>query len=195
MDLRGIPQPVEDIRQWMEESPQTLVWAEGETPAGITGYPRHELRKTDTLIIYTAPPSQAVLEEIIHQTKPKKILVLGHPPGINTPGQLKERVAGLAKYAVNHKDGEASLVKLGAACAVDMETVRLCLQYWEAKGELLVHFEGDLAHLELVDAVPDLSALEIYETIIKSMVEEIKAYRAYFIKADLESLFPTIKTR
>jgi hypothetical protein len=46
-----------------------------------------------------------------------------------------------------------------------------------------------MAQLRTDAGAPDLAALEMFEDLLKSLLEETQAYRRYFSKGDLESIF------
>ncbi|MDF1519913.1 MAG: single-stranded-DNA-specific exonuclease RecJ, partial [Brevefilum sp.] len=109
IDRRTSLNPLQEVLGFIQENPDTLVWAEGSYPDSLPGKGRHELWGTKNLVIWTSPPSQTVLQTVIRQTKPEKIYVYAQSPGLTTDKAFLQRLGGLIKYTINHKNGETTL--------------------------------------------------------------------------------------
>jgi hypothetical protein len=187
VDRRSILNPLQEVLNLIQENPDTLVWAEGIYPETLPGKGRDELWHTKNLVIWTSPPSQTVLQSVIRQTKPEKIYVYGRSTGLNTEKAFLQRLGGLIKYAIKHKDGETTLNDLAAACAATNGLIQHGLSYWEAAGRIILDFQAEKAILKLSMEEPDDAAAQIYKSLINEAVNESKAYRAYFQKGDLNT--------
>ncbi|HEY9122176.1 MAG TPA: single-stranded-DNA-specific exonuclease RecJ, partial [Brevefilum sp.] len=187
VDRRTILNPLEEVLEFIKEKPDTMVWAEGIYPENLPGKRRDELWATKNLVIWTSPPSQKVLQTVIRQTKPEKIYVYGRSTGLNTDKTFLQRLGGLIKYTINHKNGEASFDELAAACASTKEMVRNGLSYWEATGRIALDFQEKKVNLRLSKNEPDDAAADIYKIVINEAVKESNAYRAYFQSGDLNT--------
>jgi len=187
VDRRSVLNPLQEVLRFIQENPDTLVWAEGVYPDALPGNRRDVLWHTKNLVIWTAPTSQSILQAAIHQTKPEKVLVYGHIPEINTGRAFLQRLGGLIKYAIKHKDGEAKLNDLAIACAATKELVRFGLSYWEAKGALVVDDVEDEVIFKFAKNDSNPAAVEIYKTLINDSMEESLAYRAYFQTGELQN--------
>jgi hypothetical protein len=84
--------------------------------------------------------------------------------------------------------GGVSLERLAAACASQPEAVQIGLQLWEARGELTIQIEGEEVNLTADTHEPDPTAIINYETILKSLLEESRAFRGFFKRSDLQTL-------
>jgi hypothetical protein len=175
---------LEDIQK---QFPQALVWGEGDAPAEINALTRQDVHPAQTLVIWTAPPSQATLQEVIQKIAPSRIVVFGKDPNLDAYIPFMQRLAGLAKFTANQKAGQASLQGLAAACAAEEETIQVGLLLWQALGELSIAFTGEELNIRIVKGQPDPSAIETYQPILISLLEEIRAYRGYFNQMDLDS--------
>jgi hypothetical protein len=151
------------------------------------------LAQTSTLVIWTAPPSQSVLDEVIQRTKPKRILVFGLQPAITTMKAFLERLGGLIKFAIKHKNGKTTLDALASACAVTKTSIRLGLNFWETLGNLQVEYKEDEVILSLVDKFPNSGLKETYQLLLQASLEESQTYRRYFQKGDLRNFMPSGK--
>ena len=192
LDVRDCLNPIEKLCELHQESPQSLIWAEGQLPAEVPAVNRLQVHPADVLVMWTTPPSQAVLQEIIRQTAPKRIVIFGQDPHVNTYQTFMQRLAGLAKYVVNQKDGQALLQELAAACSSENEAVRVGLLLWQAMGKLKVDFIDDVVVIDLIKQEPDSSTIEIYQPILQSLLEESRAYRSYFNQVELDGFISVI---
>ncbi|MDT8382042.1 MAG: single-stranded-DNA-specific exonuclease RecJ [Brevefilum sp.] len=187
IDRRTSLNPLQEVLGFIQENPDTLVWAEGSYPETLPGKGRLELWHTKNLVIWTSPPSQTVLQSVIRQTKPEKIYVYAQSPGLTTDKAFLQKLGGLIKYTINHKNGETTLNDLAAACAATKAAVQFGLSYWEAAGRIILDFQEEKAILKLSIEEPDDTAAEIYKSLINEAVNESKAYRAYFQSGDLNT--------
>ncbi len=183
-----------EIRDWRLESrkierltDEVVVWAEGSDKA--RGKPRYELRQADEFAIYTTPPSPAELREALEMVRPKTVYVFGISPLEETPEAFLNRLAGLAKYAINKKGGKAALAELAAATAQREVAVRLGLEWLAAGGHLEFEIENGLVTFSAGSKAANPYSMQDLFTALKGMLDESAAFRAYFSKADLKSLF------
>lgn len=187
-DLRNTPTPVSLCENMLSQYPNAKIWGEGVLQKGINGLGRDELDAVDTLIIWTIPPSQSVLQEVLQKVQPRHVIVFSQDPNIDSHKTFMERLAGLAKFAIKYKDNQVELDRFAVACAVEWETIRLGLQLWEARGKLRVHFSGDSVFIKAENTLPDLTSIEIYEPILTAMLEEHRAFRRFFKTGEINSL-------
>ena len=187
-DYRQSLSPESQLINLLTEQPDQTIWGEGDLPAELPCLGRHELQHTGKLIIWTAPPSQAVLREVLRSTKPKSIIVFGLNPHLDDFKLLMERLAGLSKYAVHHREGRVALDELAAACAADPQTVQTALRLWETLGKLTVDFDDELAIIKPVQSTPNQTNNDIIENNVKELLAESQAYRDVFIRGDIQLL-------
>jgi hypothetical protein len=165
----------------------TLVWAEGSEKS--KGKSRFDLHQADEFAIYTTPPSPVELRKALEIVKPKTIFVFAIPPAEERPEDYLNRLAGLCKYAINQRDGKATVHELAVAMASRENTVQIGLEWLAAGGQLSVSLEEDLINLSAVnhEKNPYLQA-ELF-TALKGILNETLAYRKYFATVDLKTLF------
>ena len=183
-----------EIRDWRLESrkfetltEEALVWAEGADKA--RGKPRFELRQADEFAIYTTPPSLTELRAALEVVKPKIVHVFGVAPLEETPEAFLQRLAGLAKYAINKKGGQAALVELAAATAQHEVAVQLGLEWLAAGGHLEFEIEDGQVTFSAGSKAANPYSMQDLFTALEGALDESAAFRAYFGKADLKSLF------
>jgi len=192
-DLRLAPQPLQLLLAYLEENPNAAVWGEGALPEEVAFQGRHELEPSQTLVIWTPPPSQEVLRAVIRQTKPEKIIVFAVEPKPSSYQAYMERLAGLAKYAGRDANESVNLKILANACAVNTEAIRVGLHLWQAMGKIKVAFDENNVKITLEGNTPDSGSIQIYQNILETLLEEIQAYRHYFQTGDLQDYFKLSK--
>jgi hypothetical protein len=188
IDYRASLHPQAQLAQLLLESPRALIWGEGDLPNAIHFKGRHELEKNPHLVIWTAPPSQTVLQHVLELVQPKQVTVFAVEPGIGELHAFMSRLGSAAKYALNNLGGRASIERLGATCAADESAVRTGLLLWEARGMLSVNFKGEEVHIRADRPEADFDASALLETMLKELLEESRAYRRYFHQVELRSI-------
>ena len=103
---------------------------------GLAGATRSELTRSDSLAIWTIPPSFAMLQAALKTAQAKEIhLFAVEPEGTRLEG-FQLRLAGLVKYALANKGGQAGLEELAAAMAHLPATVMAGLNWLRARGDI-----------------------------------------------------------
>jgi hypothetical protein len=104
------------------------------------------------------------------------------------PENYLTRLAGLCKYAINQRSGQATLHELAAAMASRESAVQIGLDWLAAGGQLSVNIDEDAVSLsgEKQEKNPYLQA-ELF-TALKGILNETAAFRKYFAGADLKTL-------
>ncbi|MEA3326086.1 MAG: single-stranded-DNA-specific exonuclease RecJ [Chloroflexota bacterium] len=189
VDYRDTINPLVTLKKHLQEHTNALVWAEVNEPESIPTSSRHALEAVENLVIWTAPPSQGVLQAALRKTSPQTVIVLGLDPNLHYRAFL-ERLIGLAKYANVNKAGQVSVEELAAACASEEETVRVGLRLLEVMGKLQIDDESDIITIDIVKKDADPEAIEIYRTILKNILEESQSYRNYFKSGDINDYLP-----
>ncbi|MFZ5819820.1 MAG: hypothetical protein ACOYYJ_07955, partial [Chloroflexota bacterium] len=138
--------------------------------------------------IYTAPPSPAELRKALEIVKPKTIYVFAIPPGEEQPEAFLNRLAGLCKFALNQRGGQATIPELAAAMAAREGAVEIGLQWLAAGGHLSVEVEGEQVSLSAEKPGKDAYLQAELFVAVKGLLEETAAYREYFRKAEVETI-------
>ncbi len=187
-DYRAIPDPQTQLQQCLAADPTAILWGEGITYGEVPFKGRHELAESPHLIIWTAPPSRSLLQQVLRRVQPNTVTVFGINPGLDDVNKFAQRLAGIAKYVIAHKDGKASLDHIAAACAADEIAIIYGLLLWEAKGAINVEVDGQTVSITSKTPEADLASITHYETILSRQLEESGAFRVYFLKGDIQSL-------
>ncbi len=164
----------------------TLTWAEGaDKPKGKS---RFELHPADELAIYTTPPSPAELRRALALVKPKTVYVFAVPPTEEKPDDFLKRLAGLCKFALNQRGGQATLSALAVAMAARESAVEISLQWLAAGGHLSVSVDGDTVALSAHKPEANRYLQKELFVALRGVLNETAAYRKYVSSANLETL-------
>jgi len=188
IDHRHTPTPNKILDKLLSNEVNMHIWGEGCSPKDLPAQSRQNLGQGGTLVIWTAPPSQSVLENVIRRTSPKKVILFGMNPDVEKSNSLMERIAGMAKYAIKEKEGQTSLTALASACATETQTIRTALQLWEAMGNLEVRLNGDQVLLSANRSIPNPQSIHILKEILNAQLAESRAYRRYFKTSKLSPI-------
>ncbi len=189
VDYRREPSPELLLRPLLEKSEDDVcIWREGPESETVPGWDRFDVTEADALVVWTCPPSGAVLREVMQAVAPTKVYLFGVLPGLADASSLLKRVAGLAKYALRADDGRVSMARLTSATAHCETTLRHALAWLEAQGHVRVaRSEGDLLYLSPGgEPAPDRAARALAR--LQSALAETAAYRRHFRRANAERL-------
>ncbi|MBN1429295.1 MAG: single-stranded-DNA-specific exonuclease RecJ [Anaerolineae bacterium] len=171
-----------------------LIWAEAtddDLPPALQerAITRLNAAPCQTLIIWTSPPGPQELIQMLDKTRARDIHVLARDAHIGSPAAFLERLAGLVKYAQHNYNGEISVLHLACATAQREVVVRRGIEWLAARGQLRIEWlDGDRARLAAGGA-PDEAVLNPLQDAIRALLAETSAYRAYFCRANLASIF------
>lgn len=188
IDKRGSLNPIIELGDLLKTNPGVNLWGEGSLPEGFPFQSRNDLAQNSHLVIWSAPPSQTVLKEVITHTKPKMVTIFAEISNLDDYNVFINRVGGIAKFALSNFNGKVNLERAAAVCSASEETVALGIRLWAAKGAFQVSFDDDIAYISPLVNQPNLTAIKQYEDILKKSLEESAAFRSYFIHGDINTL-------
>ena len=185
VDYRGGEKALSELAGAREWHPSALVWAEADRIEGAVN--RLGLRASETLIVWSAPPSPEVWAAALATVNPERLILFGARGEAESLAGFLERLAGLVKYSISQRAGAADLAALAAACGQGEGAARTGLQLLRALGKLDYQAsESGLVHLQPADARPgeDLGRLRRR---LEMMLRESRAYRNYWLSMDMEA--------
>jgi len=189
VDARAWPDVEARLAEWLAEA-DTLVWAEGGTVPG--GLPRHALRPARRLVVWSAPPSGAVLRRALARVQPQEVVLVARDPGLDEPQRFLRHLSALVKYALESRSGVFPLERAAAATAQRMGALFAGLAWLAAEGHIRLG-EGDETAYTVQRGSgrrrPDEAALAAGQ--LHLLLEETAQYRRYLRRAALESIFQT----
>ena len=170
--------------------PSALIWAEGADRS--VGVPRFELHPANEFSIYTTPPSHADLRKALEIVQPKTVYLFAVPPAEEKPDEFLSHLAGLCKYVLNQRRGEVSLKELASAMAARENAVRIGLEWLAAGGHVSVSGEGDALTLSRGNGEANQYLQRELFIAVRGILEETAAYRAYFARADANTIMESL---
>ncbi len=181
---------LEEVLSNIQSQPSTMLWAEGAEKKPRGGKTRYELSPADTLAIWTIPPSPEELRLAVNTVNPRKVILFAVTETVQSPEAFIGQLAGLMKYAVNHRAGKVAYSDLETATAQRAVTVRMAVQWLVSQGKFKIMLENESGLvLSIGDSSLDPSRATQLWAEIQSLLAESAAYRVYFKRADKEILF------
>ena len=165
-----------------------MLWAEGEHKKQIGGVDRKALEKAETLVIWTTPASREELTTALATVRPAKVILFALDPGMDDAQTFLERLAGLVKFALNQRGGQASYSGLAAATAQKTAGVRLGLAWLEKRGQITLVAGAADELLLTPGGTADEAAATGLVIQLRSLLQETSAFRENFQKADAAAL-------
>lgn len=180
VDYRQRSISVDELEQIRQTYPDVLVWREGFSE--LDGADRHHLQKAETLVVWTVPPDPLIWHSVLNTVQPQTLVLCAHTPPFDGPEALLRHLAGLLKYAHNHKSGLVSVSDLAALTGQTETMIAVCLRWLSAQTALrLTALSEDLYAVERVEG--DLSGQgSRYVERLHRLFAETQAYRLYWLK-------------
>ncbi len=175
------------ILEGLQASRNMQVWSEGVSRDQSQGDPRMELTPADDLVIWTAPPGGAEIQEVIDRVKPRRVFLFCVDPGLDSARPFTQRLFALLRGKTFCQSQPVSLEKLAAATAQKSETVVVGLKYLEAAGFLCIEklAEGSLTYSVAEKPTATLRVRE-FEQMLVRMLKETAAFRDDLAHASLD---------
>lgn len=184
IDHRLDPDPEARLAELREREPDLIVWQEGETGAERVGVDRYHLSPAETLAIWNAPPGRAMLEAALRAVQPRQVYLFAASTASDQPVPFMNRLAGMARHAIQAMRGQVALSRLAAATAQREATIRKGLEWLEGRGMIQVVFEPDGNLILLEGGREDKAAAAKAESDLKYLLEDTAAFRKFYLHAD-----------
>ena len=185
IDLRDDANPAAQIEALRLSGGDLLLWNEnGNGPAGVR---RQALQPAATFVVWSAPPSAQLWRTAMLTVKPTLVVLVGERPSWEEASAFLRRLAGLARYALAHYNGEVHLTSLAAATAQREATVAAGLRHLEARGFFMLEEVESGFILHRGNIRNDEAARWWYDR-LRTQLEESRAYRNHFLRAPAEQL-------
>lgn len=169
-------------REWY---PQAEIWAEAATESMPGAVNRLGLRASETLIVWTTPPSAETWSAALATVNPGRLILLGALPDCADLSSFLRRLAGLVKFSINQRGGAVGLEALAAATAQPERSAQAGLQVLRALGKLGYQVAASGQYqLQPADNPPS-SDLERLRGRLDLLLRETRAYRDYWLKMEM----------
>ncbi|GAB4528339.1 MAG: single-stranded-DNA-specific exonuclease RecJ [Anaerolineales bacterium] len=162
--------------------PGVTVWGEGLAE----GLGRHALPVSETLLVWTAPPSFEVFRQAVMRVRPRQVVFVGRDSGLDEPQAFLNRLAGVVKYAIQHYAGELPLVRAAAATAQRMDTLFAGLAWLAAEGYITLQSgDEEMYRVQPGNGIRQAEAAHQQAERVRYLLEETARYRRYLQTAAL----------
>lgn len=187
VDERAAADPLERLQAWQQQQPEALLWAEGEHKSLPQARSRLALSPVETLLLWSTPPSQAALRQILEKTQPRRVIVFAQRPAALTAMDFVRQLAGLLKSALKRRAGLLTVEELASALGAAEAEVLSGLMWLEKQGKLLFSREaGGSIRLQAVTLPAQEPANGPTFQRLQKNLQETEAYRAVFARRRLE---------
>ncbi len=186
IDLRESPNPLAELYSISEKEKDFLIWSEFSHPDGFLTHPRLSLSAAKTLIIWSTPPSFAVLKHLIELVGPEKIIFFSQGRGITSQVEFLENLLGLLKHlSASNKIYDPDL--FAQRLALTSSLIEAGLDWLHYHGDFdLSNFRHDF-QLEPGPKIP-LPEFEKYNRKLNLMYHEVSAFQDYIQNANINSV-------
>lgn len=178
IDYRQSRTTADDLAAARARYPDALIWAEVDKQEGAVD--RLHLQPTETLIVWTIPPSSDIWSAALATVNPDRVIAFSARPQTESRAAFLTRLAGLAKYAIANKAGTARLEELATAMGDRERSVMVGLQLLRALGKLDYRVGRTGEHLlAAADNMPS-AKVENLQRRLGLLLRETRAYRNYW---------------
>jgi single-stranded-DNA-specific exonuclease len=202
IDCRGVSDPRARLERVRAEA-DLLVWSEADT--GVAGSDRYALADSPgslaELAIWTTPPGPRELRDTLLHVSPRRVFLFGVDPELDRPRQFLTRLVQLVKRALRVENGRVQLSALALGTAQREETARTGVAWLAARGDVVVleDRDGELwlapgRHDTSVESDRSAERQREERSRLRSLLEETAAYRAYFARADAQTLIDNARS-
>lgn len=190
VDLRHHPHPDQMIAGCMQTS-EVMVWSE----ACPTPFPevrsRCRLEPAPALAVWSIPPGPVELANAIEDVHPGRVFLCACPPEYLDPPAFLRKLTGLVRYALQKKNGLVTLDEMAAVLGQRRGSVLLGLNWLQARGDIdFIPAPGGAVRIAAPGSTRSPDSLPQIENGLKMILEETRAYREYYLRAEAASLIP-----
>ena len=184
-DYRGSDDPLSALAGAREWYPQAQIWAEAATESIDGAVNRLGLRASETLIVWTAPPSAETWAAALATVSPGRLILFGALPDCADLSSFLLRLAGLVKFSISRRGGAVGLEALASATAQPERTIQVGLQVLRALGKLDYQVAASGQYQLQGADIPPSSELGALRNRLDLLLRETRAYRKYWLAMEI----------
>ena len=187
--------PERTVAAWYAEGIELDVpeFAVGKSAALAPRFDLTHAEPNRPLVLWSTPPSVALLRWIEETVKPSEIYVCAQRTSDDSLSGVLKQVAAMCKYALRHK-GLLDLNRMAARLGSTEAVIRHSLLWMESKGMIRIvawappELSGDALHIEPGDSRVNSAEVHILQAELDEQLSEVRAYRRYFARARIGEL-------
>ncbi len=186
LDYRREAEPLALLARVQSTYSDALIWREGTKE--VEGVDRFNLCEAQTLVVWSAPPDPLVWHTALSTVQPQTLVLFGQNTPFDTPKALLAQLAGLLKYALNHKEAMVTASELAALTGQTDLMIRACLRWFNLHTEFAITpFSEDMIQIATRPS-PASSPESAYTERLKVLATETNAYRRYWRTLNFTSI-------
>lgn len=178
LDYRQHPNPQAVLPEILQSQTDVLIWRDAPSQSGSVD--RYHLRPAQTLVIWSPPPDPLVWHSALNIVQPGTLVLFGERPPLDNPQALLTHLAGMLKYALQHKGGTVSASELAGLTAQTEQTIHVCLKWITSSTELTASPLSEDMYQLTINPAPAKD--NRYTDRLKTLLSETAAYRQYWLK-------------
>lgn len=179
IDQRQTANPAKTLRDIQSTHSDVLIWREGVTD--VEGVDRLHLHEAGTLVVWTIPPDVHIWQAALNIVQPQTLILFAHSPTqYEQPDQFLQYLAGLVKYAYNHKGGQILVSDIAALTGHTEQTITLGLKWLAASTPFaFTPLSDDVYQIDMTHTTDDALKQRLAER-LQAALNETRAYRLYW---------------
>ena len=172
-----------------KECVSSEVYSEGTLPSVLHSKNRIELAPNDTLVIWSVPPSRQVLDGLIKSVNPRRVICFGQMPAENDLDVLLKSAAKIIKQIINQDSLPFTVQQFASHLSVTEMAAEWILRWFAARGDITM-IDNKNGTLKLCRGGKfDQYSESDAKSRLQNELSEIRAFRRYYLKSELYSLF------
>ena len=175
IDYREIPDARVQLEALVQAKPGVQVWAEPESNIPNARH-RFQLVNAPALVIWSLPPAQQTLTDVLKRVRPEEIYVIGAPGRFDRLEPFKKRFVGLVRYVFSNYEGRIELSRLAAEMGHTPATIQYALPVLAGLG---VYATLDEAGVVFFEQRPPRIHIDS-ERELGHVLKEAQAFRSLF---------------
>lgn len=184
-------QPPSD-QEWLEKFKDFVWYQEGLKQDFSPAHNRHDLHPSETLIIYSIPPTLIDIQKIYTTVGPKYLLLFGNEPLDKSINFLIKTIAGMLNHVIKNKNGLFQPNNLAVAIGQRKTTVESVCRYLHSIGQITLLEHPDTQWYIKPGGEKDPTKTELYKQNIEFLHRETLAFHKWFKEVSLDKLKQSI---
>ncbi len=149
---------------------------------------RNNLHKSKQLVILTIPPDLFTLRLIIEKVQPEGIILFSFDSSPKSVKDFLIQLGGLSLYTIKSKSGIVEYTQIAALIGYPESAIQLGLDWLQAHGDISINNKDKKGcQISSGNRLPSSSLIDL-QSRLEAQIGEIRAFRSYFKRADLNLL-------
>ncbi len=202
-DLRGLPDPLAEVRRLLSSGDAWQIWGEGHVALEGPVRDRRNLDAGRPLIIWSAPPGRTDLDRVLERVAPPQLALVNLTTAEDRLELFLRNLLGMVKYAITRRGGELHVPAVAAGLGQRELTVRRGLAWLELFGRVqiqgwqtsdrvrLAPVQEAMSHGRVMDRMDSEASQEklraVAQAELQALLAEAAAFRAFCRRAPIEA--------